>query len=351
MNIIHHDSITETSISNTSIDTCTAGTAGTSDTTKKELSTNTISNRTYTYLLIENPNKSNNLGPILRCASAFAIHQIILIGSEKCTTRGSHGSSKHLNIKAFANWQNAVSYLKNECGVVSIVGVLGDVSVMNNSNSNCNGSNVVSSGGLVKVVQGNSVVKVVPVGLLPDSKDGINNDNDNNIVDETLHPKYPLISHPIHTRPFSNLPKNATSTKGQGNICFSIHKRSFGLPIEQAEHCDSFVHIETSLPTFTTRSPTTTATTEKIPTKYYNGLLDSQTCLSIVLHHYNEYIGLNERDFEGHKFVVDKTQKGKFEFNDNGDEVRRRREEKRREIQREIEEQEIGDDDEKDFFL
>ena len=47
------------------------------------------------YLLIPNPSKSNNLGPILRCAAAHAVHQVVFIGYDKCSVVGSHGSAKH----------------------------------------------------------------------------------------------------------------------------------------------------------------------------------------------------------------------------------------------------------------
>jgi tRNA G18 (ribose-2'-O)-methylase SpoU len=40
------------------------------------------------YLLLENPSKSNNLGPILRCASAFGIVTIVAIGFSKCAVEG-----------------------------------------------------------------------------------------------------------------------------------------------------------------------------------------------------------------------------------------------------------------------
>ena len=40
------------------------------------------------YLLLENPGKPNNLGSILRCASAFGIRTIVAIGSDKCSVEG-----------------------------------------------------------------------------------------------------------------------------------------------------------------------------------------------------------------------------------------------------------------------
>lgn len=41
------------------------------------------------YLLLENPKKNNNLGPILRCASAFGITTIVAVGYEKCAVEGT----------------------------------------------------------------------------------------------------------------------------------------------------------------------------------------------------------------------------------------------------------------------
>lgn len=40
------------------------------------------------FLLIENPKKSNNLGPVIRCATAFGISTIIAIGYAQCSTNG-----------------------------------------------------------------------------------------------------------------------------------------------------------------------------------------------------------------------------------------------------------------------
>lgn len=42
------------------------------------------------FLLLENPSKSNNLGPILRCASAFGILNVIAIGYSKCAVEGKN---------------------------------------------------------------------------------------------------------------------------------------------------------------------------------------------------------------------------------------------------------------------
>lgn len=38
------------------------------------------------------------IGPLIRCAVAFGAKMIIIIGSNKYTTFGCHGSNKHIGI-------------------------------------------------------------------------------------------------------------------------------------------------------------------------------------------------------------------------------------------------------------
>ena len=45
------------------------------------------------FLLLENPTKNNNLGPIMRCASAFGISTIVAVGYAKCSDKGSFARS------------------------------------------------------------------------------------------------------------------------------------------------------------------------------------------------------------------------------------------------------------------
>ena len=40
------------------------------------------------FILLENPSKGNNLGPILRCAIAFGINTVVAVGYEKCSVEG-----------------------------------------------------------------------------------------------------------------------------------------------------------------------------------------------------------------------------------------------------------------------
>ena len=66
------------------------------------------------------------------------------------------------------------------------------------------------------------------------------------------------------------------------------------------------------------------------------GLLDSQTCLSITLHHFNAHAGYDEQMFEGQKFHVERNQvKGQMFFDKDGKEVRKMRLERKEQLRRE----------------
>jgi tRNA G18 (ribose-2'-O)-methylase SpoU len=50
------------------------------------------------FLLVENPSKNNNLGPLLRCASAFGIRTIVAVGFDKCAVQGAFSKTDGLII-------------------------------------------------------------------------------------------------------------------------------------------------------------------------------------------------------------------------------------------------------------
>ena len=254
------------------------------------------------YLLIENPSKGNNLGPILRCAAAFAVHQVIFVGYEKCGTDGSHGASRHVDIVAFPTFAQAATYLKgDECQVSDVIGVLGDLPLsreLQNEPCPVQRETVVANG-----------VSWLTARVVPLSMEG----------NTSTFAK----SQPIHHRPFS---------KGGKNVCFLVSKKRFGLPASQAELCTSFVHVPTLQ---------MTPTSSKVDTHSNNsldgdslvqcGFVDTQTCLSIVLHHYTAAKGYKERDFEKQKFQVAKVVKGST----GADKRRLEREQRRKELARE----------------
>ncbi len=315
------------------------------------------------YLLIQNPSKSTNLGPILRCASAFAVEAVILIGYDKCSVKGSHGASKYVQIKSFYHIDDAVCYLRNECNVVSIIGILGDVNADADADADAdardnNANNVATSdadgisgrkrgGGGTPVEEDEelNVVKVVPTTSATSTSTATTSlqQKDPRAASTAASSpskiySYPA-SYPIHTRPFPQT----------GNICFSINRKSIGLSVLQAKYCDFFVHIQTTLPSLSP-SPVQEVkvpSTSKSPSLPYTyGLLDSQTCLSITLHHYNafakhSYVERNIDTVKTQKFELEKTftQRGRMQFDENADDVRRRRMERRVQYEREVQAQ------------
>ncbi len=65
------------------------------------------------YMLVSNPSKSNHLGTLLRCAAAFDVHQVLLVGFDKFNSQGSFGSHSFLDMMAFHSWDSVMEYLKN----------------------------------------------------------------------------------------------------------------------------------------------------------------------------------------------------------------------------------------------
>lgn len=49
---------------------------------------------TVAYLVLTNPSSKNNLGTLIRCAAAFAVEEVIVVGASAWSTHGAHGSNK-----------------------------------------------------------------------------------------------------------------------------------------------------------------------------------------------------------------------------------------------------------------
>ena len=233
---------------------------------------------TRVYLLIENPSKSNNLGPVLRCASAFSVSEVVLVGYARFSDEGSHGAARHVPTVAFPTFEKAIRYLRADegagvdggCGCQSVVGILGGEG----------GEDAYDEEG-VEVSEGSGTEFVSACG-----GDG---------VGSSKNVTYPL-SLPIHTRPFH-----------EGNTCFLFTKNWKGIPASKAEYCDSFVH----LPHCSVTSTVTASDGGGRNTLYHKAhLVDASAYLSIVLHHFTAWARFGERKFEGQKFEVSKVRRG-----------------------------------------
>lgn len=221
-----------------------------------------------TFLLLENSKKSNNLGPILRCAAAFAVTQVVAVGFDKCSTEGSHGASKHVPIIAFPTVEQANLYLRTAveeggCGCHRLVGMLVGVA----DAFSLTGYSVIADPitGLAQVCLDNS------------KKDAL----------------FTAKSLPVNSRPFQ---------KG-GNTCIVLSKLPRGLPLHLANVCDDFVHV-----------PHVSILCDPVDGSLASSaiLLDAQSCLSITLCHFAAWAKYSERMFEGHKFDVVKLEKGRI---------------------------------------
>jgi hypothetical protein len=212
------------------------------------------------YLLTENPSKRNNLGPFLRCAAAFGVETFVFVGYAHCSTHGSHGADKHVKTVAFPSFSQAIEFLRKPmeaggCNVNSVIGCLGP---------NCGAGAFHNSCTVVE-----KDTNLIPCDAL-----------NRNIQTEAYPSEYPP-SYPVHLRPFRN-----------GNVCFLLSKYRSGLPKDQASFCDLFVHVPIS-PTFLNADDESQL-----------GLMDAQTSLSIILHHWTAWANFNVRKFSGQKFQV-----------------------------------------------
>lgn len=229
------------------------------------------------FLLLENPAKNTNLGPILRCASAFGIRHVVTVGYSQCSVAGSHGASKHLDIVAWPTASQAVRYLREMCGCQLIVGSLGCV------------PDGFSADGYQVLCHNDGIVRVTT-------------NHDDKATDESIG-----LSLPVHVGKFS------------GTVCLAINRLGEGLSRDLGVHCDSFVHV-----------PHEQAGVAPV------GLLDTPSTMSIVLNYVCDQLKMNERIYEGHKFQVAERKAGP----DLADEAFRRERQLRRQqqVQEEVDE-------------
>jgi len=160
-------------------------------------------------ILIENPSKTTNWGPLLRCCTAFGIPQIFAVGFDKCAVRGSHGASKHVEVVAFHDHASASKMLRDELGL-TIVGLLQGAPGAYESR----GYDVDT---MFHRATGETLVQVKRAEITSaDSGDSLSS-----------FPK----SFPLHRQPFAR------------RTCLAIGKRPRGLSLTLSKLCDHFVHI------------------------------------------------------------------------------------------------------------
>ena len=244
-------------------------------------------------LLIENPKKNTNWGPLLRCCAAFDIDQIFVVGYDTCSVQGSHGASKHVELVSFPTFGQAVETLKKH--KFQLIGVLGGAA-----------NAYEEAGQLVHTIEQpihhsdkNKTETVVAVSSDPSDSD------------QKAMPK----SFPIHCRPF------------QQNTCLVVGKRAVGLPLRMAEHCEKFVHVPHVAALQPSNNADGTTTNPKLAS-WFTG----EACVSIILHEFASWAGFHSETYKGQKYKVLKVVKGAPE---NQEAKRNERKRKAEELQQE----------------
>mmetsp|Transcript_34807 Transcript_34807/g.77387 ORF Transcript_34807/g.77387 Transcript_34807/m.77387 type:complete len:211 (+) Transcript_34807:59-691(+) len=74
------------------------------------------------YVITHNVSKKHNIGTIARCATAFGVKELCLVGSRQYNTFGSHGADAFVDFRHFDTLESCTRHLKEAEGC-SIVGV------------------------------------------------------------------------------------------------------------------------------------------------------------------------------------------------------------------------------------
>ena len=272
-------------------------------------------------VMMENPTKTTNWGPLLRCCAAFGISQVLVVGYDKCNVQGSHGASKHVSLLAFPTHQQAYDYLQQKYdGKVQWLGIMGGIArteeddVMHSwtSRRDCISTQIVQRDLILRS-------EIDP----SNGEDSMDYNADKTQAEpvpcarrtvSTTARTVPKRSHSVSTRTFSS---------DVHCCCFVVGKKRNGLPISLAQLCDSLVHI-----------PHTNIMGNHDDADSTSSLLSTEACFCIVLHEYmawsqqqregqgtsisgtdetsTEIIGTSS--FVGQKYKVEKIQKGSIKL-------------------------------------
>lgn len=81
------------------------------------------------FVVVHAVSKSHNVGTIARCATAFDVEEVWMVGSDKYRTFGSHGAADHVHWRHAPTLEEAKRRLKSEhgaclCGVEIVDGAM-----------------------------------------------------------------------------------------------------------------------------------------------------------------------------------------------------------------------------------
>lgn len=247
-------------------------------------------------LLIENPRKSTNWGPLLRCCAAFGISQIFVVGYDKCSVQGSHGASKHVELVAFPTHASAQAFL-NDLGF-ELLGLLQGVTITNKTSWNDS---------LPVVVNTSRHTHQQEQEDPPNVHAAAEQANAYGSGDAELPCK---VSFPLHSRPFSQ------------RTCLVVGKRATGLPLSLAKYCHKFVHIpHQGLDPSESDMEDNVNDDEESFSNSYTAWLTVEACVSIVLHEFAMWAGYDKASstYQGQKYHVQRKIKGRDTLANNND--------------------------------
>lgn len=75
------------------------------------------------HFIVHNIAKKHNVGTLARCATAFGVKSIVLIGSNSYNTFGCKGASNHVDFTYYPTLGEAREGVKRDLGVTKILGV------------------------------------------------------------------------------------------------------------------------------------------------------------------------------------------------------------------------------------
>lgn len=214
-------------------------------------------------LLLENPTKSNNLGAILRCAVAFGITEIHVVGYDTCAVMGAHGANKHVKLVGFPIIQQAVNKLKLEA--YQIVGLLGPCPI--------------------------SAAESPPLRIRKDTTE-----KEERVAGISWGKKATTFDYAM--RKLSKSVRLGVFDSNHERVCLVISKSLVhGLPERLALVCDDFVHVPHDPVVIKEGNHQ-----EDEEQSIY--LLDTPACLSIALYHLTLALKMQPKSSTDHKYEV-----------------------------------------------
>jgi len=274
-------------------------------------------------LLIENPGKGKNWGPLLRCCAAFGIETIYVVGYDQCDVRGSHGASKHVRLEAFPTHEQAAKALQGPLdnsngGGFELLGLLpsplglnedDDVGVFDRDQK------VIREQFFYEPSEKELELVRIPAIESGNKSENVGTEN-NEKADSWNH-----ISFPVHNR-----------KKFPRRTCLVVDKLKRGLPWALAKHCSSFIHIPHANSNPSGSMLTLEASVSIVFHEAMNAGLVGHTTKNCM--DANTDSSFTTSNYEGQKYHVEKVHKG---GNPSDTETRQRkrkeREEKLKELQ------------------